>query len=76
MQQFTPDELKQFDGQDGRPAYVAYGGKVYDVSQSGLWQSGAHFEHIAGKDLNQEFKNAPHGEEVFQQVQLVGELKV
>jgi predicted heme/steroid binding protein len=76
VQQFTLDELKQFDGQNGRPIYVAYNGKVYDVSQSGLWESGAHFEHIAGKDLTQEFKSAPHGEEVFERVELVGELKV
>jgi predicted heme/steroid binding protein len=75
MKQFTLEELKQFDGKDGRPLYVAYKGKVYDVSQSGLWESGLHFEHLAGKDLTQEFKDAPHGEEVLERVQVVGELK-
>jgi predicted heme/steroid binding protein len=75
MKQFTLDELKQFDGKNGKPVYVAYKGKVYDVSQSGLWESGSHFEHLAGKDLTKEFADAPHGEEVFDRVQAIGELK-
>jgi predicted heme/steroid binding protein len=29
---FTLDELRQFDGKNGSPAYVGYKGKVYDVS--------------------------------------------
>lgn len=75
MKMFTLEELKQFDGKDGKPAYVAYNGKVYDVSQSGLWDSGSHFEHLAGMDLTNVFKDAPHGEEVLERVQIVGELK-
>jgi predicted heme/steroid binding protein len=75
MRQFTVEELKQFDGKDGRPAYVAYNGKVYDVTQSSLWDSGMHFEHLAGADLTEIFKDAPHGEEVLERVPIVGELK-
>ena len=29
---FTPEELTAFDGKDGRKAYVAVEGKVYDVT--------------------------------------------
>ncbi len=75
MKQFTLEELKQFDGKDGRPAYVAFKGKVYNVSQSNLWNSGSHFEHLAGMDLTKEFRDAPHGEEVLERVPVVGELK-
>ena len=32
MKKFTVDELRGFDGKAGRPAYVGYKGKVYDVS--------------------------------------------
>jgi len=33
---FTLNELKQYDGRDGRSAYIAYKGKVYDVTESFL----------------------------------------
>jgi predicted heme/steroid binding protein len=74
MKQLTVEELKQFDGKEGRPAYIAFNGKIYDVSQSGLWDSGSHFEHMAGMDLTEIFKDAPHGEEVLERVPVVGEL--
>lgn len=36
MKKFTREELAQYDGKNGNPAYVAYKGKVYDVSVSFL----------------------------------------
>jgi predicted heme/steroid binding protein len=72
--QFTRAELKQFDGRDGRPVYAAYRGKVYDVSPSPLWTEGQHFEHFAGADLTDELADAPHGEEVFENFPVVGDL--
>jgi len=33
---FDPQTLALFDGKDGMPAYIAYEGRVYDVSGSGL----------------------------------------
>ena len=70
---FTKDELVAYDGREGRPAYVAWQGKVYDVSGSVLWEDGGHFdEHSAGNDLTEELEDlAPHGPEtldVFPQV--------
>jgi len=51
MRVFTKEELKKYDGSKG-VAYVAYHGKVYDVSQSFLWKSGVHqVLHRAGCDL-------------------------
>ncbi|MBI4289131.1 MAG: response regulator [Chloroflexi bacterium] len=72
---FTLEELKEFDGKDGRPAYVAYSGKVYDISASALWGDGVHSGlHSAGVDLTSDMGNAPHGEEVLLGFRIVGEL--
>jgi predicted heme/steroid binding protein/uncharacterized membrane protein len=72
---FSPEELAQFNGADGKPVYIAYQGRVYDVSDSGLWQGGEHMAgHLAGADLTGELPSAPHGEEVFQRYPQVGEL--
>lgn len=75
LKKFTVKELEEFNGKDGKPAYVAYQGKVYDFSQSGLWGGGEHIGmHHAGKDITEELELAPHGEEVLERVKLVGEL--
>jgi len=75
LRQFTLEELKQYDGKDGRPAYIAYKGKVYDVTDSYLWIDGDHQgQHEAGKDITDEMKGAPHSEEVLERVKLVGVL--
>jgi predicted heme/steroid binding protein len=74
---FTVKELEEFNGKNGKPAYVAYNGKVYDLSQSDLWKSGDHMgSHQAGKDITEEVDLAPHGEEVLNRksVKLVGTL--
>ncbi len=71
----TEDELKRCDGQEGRPAYIAFRGRVYDVSGSELWSGGMHqFRHQAGKDLTTDFAAAPHDESVLQRLPLVGRL--
>jgi predicted heme/steroid binding protein/uncharacterized membrane protein len=73
MQQFTEEELRKYNGQDGAPAYIAFKGKVYDVSSSKLWKNGTHFKrHMAGADLTPELEDAPHAEEVFEQFEPVG----
>jgi len=70
---FTIEELKRYDGKDGRPAYIAHQGKVYDVTDSPLWTSGDHQGlHEAGKDLTAEMNEAPHGEEVLTNMKIVG----
>ncbi|MDD2839354.1 DUF2231 domain-containing protein [Sulfuricurvum sp.] len=66
MQTFTEEELQKYNGQNGMPAYVAFKGNVYDLSESPLWKNGVHFKkHFAGNDLTAMIANAPHSEEVF-----------
>ena len=71
----TVSELAKFDGRDGKPAYIAYQGKVYDVSDSAFWMGGDHLgAHQAGKDLTAEMDMAPHGPENLDKAKLVGKL--
>ena len=71
----TKQELEENNGKNGKPAYFAYKGKVYDASQSGLWIDGDHLGmHQAGKDLTEELEMAPHREENLARVKLVGDL--
>jgi predicted heme/steroid binding protein len=73
QKQFTLEELKKFDGKEGRPAYIAYKGKVYDVSDNFLWVEGDHQgEHVAGEDLTESMSRAPHAEDVLERVPLIG----
>jgi len=73
----TLDELRHFDGAPGRPAYVAYEGKIYDVGGSAQWKDGRHFgSHSAGADLTEAMGGAPHGEEVLGNVRYVKEISV
>jgi len=75
QKKITMQELEENNGKNGKPAYFAYKGKVYDVSQSSFWLDGDHLGmHQAGKDLTEELELAPHKEENFQRVKLIGEL--
>lgn len=75
MRAFTHDELARCDGREGRPAYIAYAGKVYDVTGSFLWRGGRHQAlHRAGTDLTVDLKAAPHGDDLLTRVPVVGSL--
>ena len=74
MRYFTLGDLRKYDGVDGRPAYVGYMGKVYDITNSDSWDAGTHYEHYAGEDLTEQMAEAPHGDEVFKVFPIVGEL--
>ncbi|MBI5488743.1 MAG: response regulator [Deltaproteobacteria bacterium] len=68
-------ELVQHDGREGRPAWLAMGGIVYDVTGSRMWKNGVHArKHAAGTDLGDALAAAPHGEEVLARFPVVGEL--
>jgi predicted heme/steroid binding protein/uncharacterized membrane protein len=76
MKEFTAEELLSFNGKEGRPVYIAFQGRVYDVSKSPLWSKGLHMNrHPSGKDLAGEISAAPHGTEVLERYPQVGVLK-
>ena len=71
----TRAELARCDGKEGRPAYVAYRGVIYDVTKSTSWGDGAHYEiHLAGRDLTQELAEAPHDDALLKEFPVVGKL--
>lgn len=71
----TTQELAQNNGREGKPAYVAVNGNVYDVSTLNKWAGGAHFGLNAGKDLTNEFMGCHNGVlERLQKVPIVGVL--
>ncbi|MDD4409697.1 MAG: cytochrome b5 domain-containing protein [Candidatus Pacebacteria bacterium] len=50
---FNAETLKEYDGLNGRPAYVAVSGVVYDVST--LFVNGEHYGCKARRDVTDEF---------------------
>lgn len=73
---FTQEELTRYDGKDGEAAYVAYEGRVYDVTDSAMWENGTHeFEHEAGEDHSEAMMDAPHLAEVMDRFPVVGILQ-
>lgn len=73
--ELTLDQLKQFDGKNGNPAYVAVDGILYDVSNVGPWKNGDHNGYSAGNDLTDIIKNkSPHGVKNLEGLPIVGKL--
>jgi predicted heme/steroid binding protein/uncharacterized membrane protein len=69
------EDLQDCDGSAGKPTYLVYQGKVFDVSGSKLWPGGHHMNtHLAGRDLTDEINAAPHGPEVLERYPQVGVL--
>jgi predicted heme/steroid binding protein len=50
---FTRTELTGYNGQNGKPAYVAINGVVFDVTT--VFVKGKHFTHLAGQELTGAF---------------------
>lgn len=74
--EFTLNELSMFDGANGRPAYVAVNGRVYDVSTNAAWGGGSHFGLIAGRDLTEQFLSChSSNQNVLEGLPVVGTLK-
>ena len=75
MRTFTLEELSQYNGKDGQPAYVAVDGVVYDVTNVEAWKDGEHKLGLtAGNELTEEItKQSPHGLKVLEGLPKVGE---
>ncbi|ACD93932.1 CopD family protein [Trichlorobacter lovleyi] len=73
--ELTLEGLASYDGIEGRPAYFAFEGKIYDATHSLLWKQGTHMgRHNAGNDLTEALNLAPHGREKVTAMTVVGEL--
>lgn len=72
---FSRSQLALRNGQDKEEIWIAYQGKVYDVTESRLWKNGQHYEHWAGQDLTNELPDAPHTEAVFERFKVIGRLE-
>lgn len=73
--EMTEEELSYFDGMEGRRAYFAYQGKIYDATDSNLWRNGNHMaRHNAGMDLTSVLSQAPHGEDKVFSIPIVSSL--
>lgn len=70
----TITDLEMYDGQDGNPAYIAYEGMIYDVSDSAAWSGGSHNGVSAGQDITAEIMNAPHSTSPVEGMTAIGEL--
>jgi len=74
----TKEQLREFNGKDGRPAYIAVDGTIYDVTQSRLWRGGehdpSHHEAFAGRDLSDLIHESPHGDKHLKYFPVVGRL--
>lgn len=69
----SKNNLSTFNGTGGKPAYIAYENKVYNVTGNTKWKGGRHFgKHIAGSDLTDAIVGAPHGPEVLERIECLG----
>lgn len=71
---FTLDELKNYDGKEGRKAYITVDGVVYDVTNVAAWQGGTHHGNNAGNDVSDRIVKAPHGKSTLEKLEVVGKL--
>lgn len=77
MEEFTLEELAKYNGKNGQKAYIAYSGKVYDVTGSDFWDEGEHMGlHEAGLDLTEALDmEAPHETDALDSFTVVGTIK-
>jgi len=72
--EMTIEELAEFDGLEGRKAYIAVDGFIYDVTDSDAWNNGLHNGYQAGQDLSVGINASPHGKSFLERVPKVGTL--
>lgn len=70
---YTAATLKNYNGQNGQPAYVAVDGVVYDVSLE--FKNGRHHGYSAGQDLSEAFHNQ-HPDSFLNGLTVVGTYQV
>lgn len=69
---FTLEELSQYTGRDGKSAYIAVNGVVYDITYEATWAAGTHFGLTAGKDLTAQFDSCHGAQGILDKLKRVG----
>jgi len=73
--ELTLEQLAQYNGKNGNPAYIAVDGVIYDVTNNHHWTTGTHEGYSAGTDLTDAIMaKSPHGISVLGDVPVVGKL--
>ena len=69
----TLEQLTQYDGREGSPAYIAVNGIIYDISHIPQWALGVHFGVSAGQDVTQRVQLC-HGGKILDLLKIVGRI--
>ena len=72
---YTKDELKMYDGKDGKKAYVLINGIIYDVTHVPSWKNNIHYGLKPGYDLSKEFNQCHQSEKILDKLIKVGMIK-
>jgi predicted heme/steroid binding protein len=73
--ELTLSELANYDGKDGKPAYIAVNGIVYDVSKEATWDLNINWELPSGRDLTIHFQGDQEKSKMLGLLSKVGILK-
>jgi predicted heme/steroid binding protein len=75
MYYLTLEQLAYYDGTNGKPAWVAVYGNIYDVTRESAWSNGVHRGmHLAGKDASSAFDSSPHSQSLLNSMKHIGYL--
>lgn len=74
QKEFNLDELAQYDGKNGKAAYVAIEGIVYDVSNEPVWSQENHMGITAGEDLTEQFNSCYGMDQILKNAPKIGVL--
>lgn len=61
LKELTLEELAKYDGKNGKPAYIAVNGIIYDVTNEEIFKQSPHNSLNLGSDITKEF-NGCHNE--------------
>ena len=71
--ELTLEDLSYYDGTDGKRAYVAVEGFIYDMTDSDYWRNGGHNGYQSGQDLTDAINRvSPHGPAFLDRVPKIG----
>lgn len=73
---FTKSELLKYNGLNGKAAYVAVDGVVYNLTGIGPWGNGRHYGIAAGKDLTTYFMTCHKNQkDILNKLEIVGKIE-